>query len=417
MNDARRLPAGFRIFLLGQTCSLLGSEVTRITWQTVALVGLSATSLELGVLYGAFTVVDIFVPLALGPVVQRLDLLRTMRFIDLTRACILVGLSVLVLSSTLEFWSLLTAVIVLGALGSGYASLQFIILPLLVGPTLRARGNARLQSAHSLAATAGPGIGGALYTVASGAVGFLVDAASYLLSVRSLTLLRRRSRASERILTDRYSHEHTYTQQVLAGWTVLRQYPEVLWVSSCTFVFNVWAGATAAVLPVRGLTELSLNPAVFGIALGAGSGIALVTSFAIPTLSARIREVHTLWVGMAVAATGMLVFMLPTSTVTLSFCIVFFGFALVSSGAAVFMVANNTIRHNLIAEQDLPIIFGTTRIFVRGALPIGGLVGGLVATSGSAGAVFLGAGIVDGCTALVLGLGLMRLTRRSDMKG
>src|SRR4051794_614991 len=181
----------FLRYWTGHSVSQLGAAVTQVALPLVALLTLSASSAQIGLLRAAEFLPYLLLTLPAGALVDRVRRRPLMVACDLERAAVLL---LVPLAAWLGHLSLPLLVAVTAAAGA--ATVLFDVAYLSVLPSLVRRdqvvaANAALETSRSAAGVLGPGLGGALVSWLRPAGVLLVDAASYLVSAGSLLLLRR----------------------------------------------------------------------------------------------------------------------------------------------------------------------------------------------------------------------------------
>lgn len=180
----------FKILWTGMTVSLIGDGVTLvgIAWQVYEL---SNVPTALGITMMAMSIPHILLLLLGGAVSDRFERRRVMLAADVIRGLALVVLGVLSLSGRLQLWHV-TAIVACYGAGTAFFGPAFdALVPELVPEELLPQANSLDQLVRPIAARLiGPALGG--WIVAGFGVGwaFIVDAASFAVSVALLMHLR-----------------------------------------------------------------------------------------------------------------------------------------------------------------------------------------------------------------------------------
>jgi MFS family permease len=149
-----------RLLLAGQAVSELGSQVGSIALPLVAVLGLRASPLQVGVLTAAGTISFAVLALPAGVWVDRLPRRPVLVGADLVRGAALLTVPV---AAALHRLTLVQLAVV--ALAGGVARVLFDVaypsyLPTLVDRERLVQGNAYLESSRSATQLTGPGLGG-----------------------------------------------------------------------------------------------------------------------------------------------------------------------------------------------------------------------------------------------------------------
>ncbi|MCC9306232.1 MFS transporter [Kitasatospora sp. RB6PN24] len=181
----------FLRFWLGETVSLLGTQVTNLALPLTAIGAFGATDEQVGLLRFLQLVPYLCLALPIGVWTDRARRRPVMLGANLVRL-VLLGLVPL-----LYWWhGLNLPVLMTIACTVGIASVVFDVswmsyVPVLVkSPEHYVEASAKMGASSSAADVAGPGLAGVLVSALSAPVALVVDACSYLVSVVSLLLIR-----------------------------------------------------------------------------------------------------------------------------------------------------------------------------------------------------------------------------------
>jgi MFS family permease len=179
----------FALLWSAATVSLVGDGIylVAVAWQTYEISNLP-TALSLVFLAAALP--QLLFLLVGGALSDRLERRRLMMLADLLRAIAIGAIGVAAIAGTLQLWHLFLLV---GFYATGTALFQpaaAALVPEIVPPELRPSANALLKVVGQLSVRiVGPALGGLIvHTIGAGA-GFLVDAATFLLSLAALRLI------------------------------------------------------------------------------------------------------------------------------------------------------------------------------------------------------------------------------------
>jgi hypothetical protein len=295
----------FRLLWAGQAISLLGDGVLTVAlaWQTLQL---SSSPTALALVMFARATPRIVLMLLGGVISDRLSRRLVMLAADLVQALAVGVIALLAAGDQLRLWHL----VVLGAVASA-ASAFFLpastaLLPELLATDLLLPANALSSSSRVLAAQfAGPALGGLLIAAAGTATAFAVDAASFLVSVATLAMLRTRPEP-------RPASEETtgMLQEVGEGLAYARGQPWI-WVTLVVAGFaNFLVGGPLQVLLPVIVNRLGAGPGSLGLvyaAFGIGGGLAVLLAghFGVPRK--RVTAMYAVWIpsGLVVAGIGL----------------------------------------------------------------------------------------------------------------
>ena len=326
-TDGPALPPAFRRFWWGEAVSGLGTAITTLALQTVVLVTLGGTAVQVGWLTSARWLPYLVLGLVVGALVDRVRRRPVMVVTDLARAALLGLVPLAWALDVLTFPLLLVVVLLFGttSLVNDAASLSFV--PRLVQRQDLQRAHARLDGAGAVAQTGGPALAGVLIRVLGAPLAVLADALTYLFSAVVVASLKdvaepavvRRTHLGARGLVREIGEGARWAY----GGSGLRR---------LAVTTHVWFSGQAVLLVVvvpygylrldLGALQLGLVFAVAGVGalLGAwgstalgqrvGSGGAVICSYAVTALAVLVMlaaaAVPTGWAAAAVLAVGQL---------------------------------------------------------------------------------------------------------------
>jgi len=181
----------FLKFWLGETLSLLGTQVTNLALPLTAIYAFGATDTQVGVLRFVQLAPYIGLALLFGVWVDRARRRQVMLGANAIRLVLLAAVPTL---SATHLLSMPVLLVIAG--GIGVASVLFDVSWMSYVPTLvrdprhYVEASAKMGISSSAADVAGPGLAGALINVLTAPVALIVDAFSYLVSVVSLLMIR-----------------------------------------------------------------------------------------------------------------------------------------------------------------------------------------------------------------------------------
>jgi hypothetical protein len=295
----------FRLLWAGQAISLLGDGVLTVAlaWQTLQL---SSSPTALALVMFARATPRIVLMLLGGVISDRLPRRLVMLAADLVQALAVAVIALLAAGDQLRLWHL----VVLGAVASA-ASAFFLpastaLLPELLATDLLLPANALSTSSRVLAAQfAGPALGGLLIAAAGTAAAFAVDAASFLVSVATLAMLR--TRPEPRPASERTTG---MLQEVGEGLAYARGQPWI-WVTLVVAAFaNFLVGGPLQVLLPVIVNRLGAGAGSLGLvysAFGVGGGLAVLLAGQLGVPRKRVTAMYAVWIpsGLVVAGIGL----------------------------------------------------------------------------------------------------------------
>ncbi|WP_188189874.1 MFS transporter [Nonomuraea sp. SYSU D8015] len=365
----------FRLLLLGQTTSQLGTQVSGVAIPLLAVVTLGASPLELGLVTAAGTVAFALIGLPAGAWLDRWRRRPVLVASDVARAVLLATIPLAALLGRLTI-----AHLVVVSLLAGVARVFFDVgyqsyLPSVVGRTGLLAGNSAMETVRACGQVAGPGVGGWAVTVLGAANVVLVQAVTFAVSAASLLAIGTREPApSPRPgSSPRPAGLGAEIAEGLAFVARTRLLRAIAITSAAgNFSFAI-ASAVSIVFMVR---TLGLPPAAIGLVLAAGSLAALAGAALTPRLARCAGSARIIWLSLAV--TGPIALLGPLAQPGWAVGLIVLGTAAGELGQIVYAVTNVSLRQRLCPERLLGRVNATMRFLMMGLFPLGALLGGLL---------------------------------------
>lgn len=304
-NTGRGLEAGFSRFWWGEAVSGLGGAITLLALQTLVVVTLQGSAVQVGWLNSARWLPYLVLGLVVGALVDRARRRPLMMATDLIRAVLLAVIPLAWAFDRLGFPLLLVFVVLFGtaSLINDAASMSF--LPRLVSRAHLQRAHARLDGADAVAQTAGPAVAGVLIKAVGAPLAVLLDAVTYLFSAVMVASLRgvvepAAQRPARRSLRGFVAEIREGVSWVYAGSGLAR-----LAVGT-----HVWFAAQAVLLVViapYAFLQLQLSPFQLGLVLAVGGVGALAGALLSTAVGNRLGTGGAIICSYAVSAVGVLV--------------------------------------------------------------------------------------------------------------
>lgn len=192
-RDILRHPA-FAYFWGATTLRAFGGAIAGVAFQVLIVTVVNATPMQISILSALGVVPYLFLGLIVGALMDRWRRQRTLVLTTIGRAVTLAAIPVLLLLDALDFWSLAVVILVLGVLTLFADSAAQPLLPRIVPRGSLVTANARLGQSQTVAETAGPALGGVLFTL----LGRRSSSLSRSSSTRSPPSCSRASRSTSR---------------------------------------------------------------------------------------------------------------------------------------------------------------------------------------------------------------------------
>jgi MFS family permease len=372
-SDPARDP-DFRRFWLGETVSLLGTQVTTLALPLTAILVLDAGPAEIGILGAAAFIPFLLFGLPAGAWIDRHRRRPVLIAANAGRA-VLIGLVPLSAAlGVLRFELLVVVAFLVGALSVAFEVGYLAYVPRLVGPQRLLAANARLSASASAAEVGGPGLAGLLIGALSAPFALVVDALSYAVSAVSLASIRRPEPAPPLDGPARpgIGGELREGFRTVFGHRVVR----VLAGEAATF--NVFNQVFVGVLLLYATGTLGLDAPTVGAMLSIGSVGALLGSLAAAGIARRMGLGRALVAMMILACTTPLAVPFVGGPPHLAAAAIALIFALEGFGIAVTVVNVISLRQAVTPDGMLARMNATYRTLTYGMIPLGALLGGVL---------------------------------------
>lgn len=307
-----------------------------------------------------------------GALVDRWDRRRVMWTSDVVRAALVAGLAVAVLTDQHTISMLYVIGFALGVAETFFDNASQTIMPSLIDdPADLPRANGRLFSAETITNSfVGPPLGGLLVAVAASAP-FWIDAASFLAASALIASIPGSFRA---VRSAEHAERRSLGSEIAEGVRWLRRHRLLRTLALLLGLMNLWFTASFSILVLFAQDILDLGDVGFGI-LGTSMAFgSVIAGFVTSRLDQRFGPGPLLLAGaFGIALTQLVI--APLSDPWLV------GLALAASGffSVMWNVVTVSLRQTIIPDELLGRVNSVYRFLGWGGMPIGALIGGVLA--------------------------------------
>ncbi len=344
----------------------------------------------------------VLVELPAGALVDRHNRRRLIVAVELLRLAVLGGFAAAVWSGADGLAAIYVTVFALGALESAYSSASTASLPAMVPRRSLVRANSKLLTLNvGGQELVGQALGG-LALSAAPALPFAADAASFAASA----LLLRKSIPDTPPTTARTSLGADLREglQWFFGSPLLRSLASLI--ASMAF----FQAAVLGILVLYGTEDLHLSKTGYGLLLAVPSLGNIAGALSATPLDRRLGSGWTLIVTGSAAALAYPVLAWTSSSVVAAAALTLEALCVVLGN-----VLTRSIRQAMVPMDLQGRVAGAYRIFILAAMPLGGLIGGFVASQVGIRTTFLLAGLMQIMTLVLVGPRLLaRLGKTSE---
>src|SRR4051794_28020672 len=285
---------------VGESISLVGSQITSLALPLVVVVVLDAGPLQMGALGAAQYAPFLLFGLIAGVWLDRVRRRPILVWTDIGRAALLASIPISAALGLLRIDQLYVVAFGTGVLTVFFDVAYHAFLPSLVRREELVEGNSKLELSRSVAQIAGPGLGGGLVQFLTAPVAVAVDSVSYLSSALSLALIRTPEAPPESRETRSVRAEIAEGVRLVLGNPVLRAN------AGCTGTWNLFSSAIQAVFILYATHDLGLAPATLGVVLAASGPGALLGALVASWSARRLGVGPTIIFGAIVGGLGTL---------------------------------------------------------------------------------------------------------------
>jgi predicted MFS family arabinose efflux permease len=366
----------FAWLFTAQTLSVMGSQLGGFAVTVVAVVMLSASEGEMGILNAANTAAFLVVGLLAGAWVDRWVKRRVMIIADLVRMVMMALIPILYFAGSLQIWHLIVIGAVVGVATVFFDVAYQSVIPILFKSEHIAPANSALETSSQISHISGPPIAGSLIAFMTAPVVLIFDAVSF--GVSALTLSFIKDDEKPKPLEDRRPLHKEIAEGVKFVWNE----PIIRAVSFCTSSTNLFNTIGTTLMGIYVLRELEISLPVFGLIMTiAGVGGLLGASMS-AKLAAWLGEGQLIAVSafgsaaafMMVPLTGLVDhFWAPFILAAIEFAISFF--------VLTYNITQVSARQRICPKPLLGRMNASIRFFVWGVMPIGALLAGVLGTA------------------------------------
>lgn len=364
---------GFRELLLGESLSRLGFQVVQFMLPLLTLTVAGGDAIEVGLVSGAQFLPVVLFSLVAGAWVDRFDLRRVLLVCNLVRGVVPGVIAVLFATDRLGLWAILAAAFVVGTATVCYDVGYQSAIPRTVPVPLIASANGSLQAVYAATAMAGPGLAGVLLQYIGAPLALSLTVVVFGASALALRRLR-----EVPPLPEGTARTSTVTA-VRTGLRFTLSYRPIRDLCSLAGLFNLQEQAFLTVFLVFAVQGLGLPTGTLGLVVGAGSLGALLGSLVAARIAARVAVGRLLLWGPAVAAAAFLLVPAGDAWRGAAVYLMIAGFFVNGAAMAVLNVSAVSLRQTIPPAHLLGSVTAAYRMVAFGTIPLGGLLGGLLA--------------------------------------
>jgi MFS family permease len=340
----------------------------------VAIKVLHASAFQVALLGTLDFLPFILFALPAGVWVDRLPRRRVMIAGDLGRAVTLVSIPVAAALGALTIWQLYVAGFAIGTLTVFFDVAYQAYLPSLVGREHVVDGNSKLEATRSAAHLAGPGLGGVLIGAVTAPYAVVADALSFVGSAAFLSRIRR----GEDHVRAHAGPAPGMLSEVREGLRYLLRDRYFRAIAVCTAYTNFFTSLGFAVFVVYAVRRLGLGAKEVGLVFSVSNVGFLIAALTAGRVAKRLGTGPTIIAAAALIGPGLLLIPLAPVAHPIPFLLV--GLAISAYGGVTYNITALSYLQATTPNRMLGRMNATRRFIVWGTIPLGSLLGGVIAS-------------------------------------
>jgi len=263
-------------------------------------------------------------------------------------------------------------------------------LPSLVERDQLVDGNSKLEITRTLAQTAGPAIGGGLIGILTAPLAIVVDSISYGVSALFVSLIRRREPTPDRHVDEQGRQREGLRREVSAGLRFVLGSRYLRAIAASTGTSNLFGSIAFATYIVYAVRALGLTPAEIGLVFGLGNLGAVAGALSGDRWARRFGLGRTIVVSMFLFTPGIFLVAVAPRAFPVPFLVA--SGLLTGFSTVVYNINQVSFRQAITPATMQGRMNATMRFVVWGTIPIGQVMGGVIATAvGLSAAIWVGA--------------------------
>jgi MFS family permease len=384
---------------VGESLSLFGSQVTSVALPLTAVLLLSATPAQMGLLnaagYAPYLMLTVFVGLWIDRVRRR----PIMIIANIGQALLIGVIPLLAVLKVLTIEYLIAITFLAGMLKVVFHLAYQTFLPTLVEPEQLVEANSKLSASLSVAEIGGPGLAGLLVELVSAPFALLIDACSFVVAAASMYLIRKPESAP---LPSR--RRWTIKEEIGAGFHIIARNKYLIAFAGEAATYNFFWFVIQTVFLLYAINELGLSPMVVGFLFMGGSIGALLGSLLTQRWARQFGTGRTIVSTSVLGALSTLLIPLAQAEASSAVGILVVGLFLRGIGVAGCNVHVYSLTQLLTPEAFRGRVNASYLLITYGGIAFGALAGGFLGSRiGLWSTLLIGAlGVSSSCLWMVL---------------
>jgi MFS family permease len=358
-----------------ETVSQFGTQFTQLALPLAAIDVLHASAFEVAALTTVEFLPFLLVSLPAGVWVDRLRRRPMLVAGDLARAALLASIPIAYAFDALTIWQLYGVGFFVGIATVFFDVAYQSYLPSIVQRDQLIDGNAKLEISRAAAQLGGPGLAGVVIQALRAPAAIAFDAVSFVGSALFIFGIRKQERSPQAEGPRRRMRE-----ELREGLRYVLTHPYLKNIAACTALFNFFGNMGFAVLLVFARRDLGLSPLAIGLALTVSNVGPLLAAFNAHRISSRFGVGRTIiWASVLGGPAFLIIPFAPHGNAALTFLIP--AFILGGLANVIYNVTQVSLRQAITPERIQGRMNSVMRFIVWGTIPLGSLLGGVLAST------------------------------------
>lgn len=361
------------------TVSLMGSQVSQLAIPIIAAVVLYSSPLEVALLGAVEMAPFILFALPAGAWLDRVRRRPVLIAGDIGRGLALLTIPIAFAAGALTIWQLYAVGFITGSLTVLFDVADQSYLPALLDREELVEGNAKLSLPQSSAQVVGPAFAGGLIGVVGAPFAIVFDAISFFASGGLISLVRKPEPKPERRVTETGAHTSA-REDIAEGLRYVLGNRYLRMIAGSTATSNLGTSIAFSIFAIFAYRELGLSYQLVGTVFGLGGLGVLIGALVSERLSRRLGVGPAIVWSMFLTGPAVFMYALMPSNVPIAAALLFGSVFLEGFTAVVYNVNQVSFRQALTPLDMQGRMNATMRFIVWGTMPLGSLIGGVLAS-------------------------------------
>ncbi len=360
----------------GQTISQFGSSISQLALPIIAIKSLHASPFAVAALGTVEFLPFLLFTLPAGVWVDRLPRRSVLIVGDVGRGLLLLSVPIAYLWGHVTMVQLFAVGFTTGVLTVFFDVAYQSYLPALVDREYLIEGNSKLEVTRSAGQLAGPAAAGGLIQALTAPYAVVWDSVSFFISGAFLVAIRKKEPPLEKREDGRRAGMR---HELWEGLLYVVKHPYLRPQAISTGTSNFFSNVAFSIIVVFAVRTLHMSVGLIGVVFALGSIGWLAGAALAPRTQRWLGVGGATILGAALSGPGTLLVALTPKSFPVPFLVA--GTMIGGAGAVVYNIQQVSLRQAITPERMQGRMNSVMRFLVWGPIPLGGLVGGAIATS------------------------------------